>query len=304
MYKKYFFALSLGATSFCHAQVQAKEDAQKQVQEVTASEVTQIQAQLASSTPLTSGQDISVPAPPLEPGNTEIRNLELSAGTQHLSAGLGNWRDLTLKGVYGLPDHVLQGEVALLRRFDKDGVFVGFSDTYTFNDDWYGSAALGVGDGAFYLPRYRVDATLYKKWLETRNFVTSAGVGYYSAPDGHTDQSLSLGLAYYFDAPWVAEAGVRMNKSNPGSVSTHQQYVAVSYGRSKQDLVSARYGWGSEGYQAIATNTQLVNFKSQEATVTWRHWVTSKTGLLISGTRYTNPTYTRSGLNVGIFYDF
>lgn len=260
--------------------------------------------ELALAQQMDAGKDITIPGPPVQVFDDAKRSLELSAGSQSLNAGYGNWRDVTLRGTYGLPRHVLQGEVSVNRRFGEDGAFIGVSDTYTFNDDWYGSLALGAGDGVFYLPRYRVDAALYKKWLADRSLVTSVGVGYYSAPDGYIDRSLSLGAAYYFASPWVVEGGVRLNRSSPGSVDTHQQYAAVTYGRDKQDLVSARYTWGNEGYLAVAVNTQLVNFKSDEASVAWRHWVTPKTGLLVSANRYTNPSYRRTGINVGIFHDF
>ena len=243
-----------------------------------------------------------VPLVPAEPAMQ--RNLELSAGAQHLSNGFGNWSDLTLRGAYGLPSHVLQGELSAHRRFNKDGVFLGVSDTYTFNEDWFGSIALGAGDGAFYLPRYRVDATLYRKWLANRNLVSSVGLGHYHAPDGHTDRSVSLGLVYYFEAPWIAEGGVRFNSSDPGAIKTRQQFMALTWGRNKQDLVTARYGWGREGYLAIAANTQLVNFSSREASLTWRHWLNPKTGVLVGANRYTNPFYRRSGVTVGVFHDF
>lgn len=244
---------------------------------------------------------------PSTPALTEadmLRSLELSTGFQNLSAGFGSWRDVTLRGAYGLPSHVVQGEISVNRRFNKDGVFIGLSDTYTFDKDWYANVAVGFGDGAFYLPRYRVDATLYKKWLPQRNLVTSIGAGQYKAPDGHTDNSLSLGLVYYFDAPWVAEVGLRANSSNPGSIKTQQQFLALTYGRVKENLVTVRHAWGSEGYQTISTNTQLVNFASKETSVSWRHWFAPRTGLLIGASRYTNPFYNRAGLNIGIFHDF
>lgn len=250
------------------------------------------------------GKDVTIPGPPVQVSEEAKRSLELIAGGQSLNAGYSNWRDLTLRGTYGLPGHVLQGEISANRRFNEDGIFLGVSDTYTFNEDWFGSVAIGAGDGVFYLPRYRVDAALYKKWLANRSLVTSVGVGYYDAPDGHTDRSLALGAAYYFTSPWIAEAGVRLNWSSPGSVRTQQQYAAVTYGRDKQDLVSARYTWGSEGYLALASSTQLVNFKSEEASVAWRHWLNAKTGLLVSANRYSNPSYRRTGINVGIFHDF
>ena len=245
-----------------------------------------------------------IPSTPVLSEADMQRSLELSTGFQNLSAGFGSWSDVTLRGAYGLPSHILQGEISVNRRFNKDGVFVGLSDTYTFDKDWYGSVAVGFGDGAFYLPRYRVDATLYKKWLPQRNLVTSIGAGRYKAPDGHTDNSLSLGLVYYFDAPWVAEVGVRANSSNPGAIKTQQQFLALTYGRVKENLVTVRHAWGSEGYQTIGTNTQLVNFASKESSVSWRHWFAPRTGVLIGASRYTNPFYNRSGLNIGIFHDF
>lgn len=149
-----------------------------------------------------------------------------------------------------------------------------------------------------------LDATLYRKLLSDRRLVSSVGVGYYNAPDGHTDRSLSLGLVYYFEAPWVAEGGVRFNSSNPGAIRTQPQFAAVTYGRARQDLVTARYGWGGEGYLAIAANTQRVNFRSREGSLAWRHWLNSRTGLLVSANSYTHPTYNRSGVNVGVFHDF
>lgn len=237
-------------------------------------------------------------------GDAPIRSLQLDASHQNLTGGYSNWRDLTLKGAYGMGPSLFQGELSAQRRFDKDGVFIGVSDTYTFNEDLYASLALGAGDGAFFLPRYRVDATLYRKLLADRRLVSSVGLGYYSAPDGHIDRSLALDLVYYFDAPWIAEGGVRFNSSSPGSIRTHQQFVAVTYGHVKQDIVTARYGWGGEGYLALASNAQLVNFKSREATLNWKHWLNPRGGVILGVNTYTNPLYKRTGFSVGVFHDF
>ncbi|MDP3169128.1 MAG: YaiO family outer membrane beta-barrel protein, partial [Polaromonas sp.] len=157
---------------------------------------------------------------------------------------------------------------------------------------------------AFYLPKFRVDATIYRKFLPGRNLVGSVGVGYYDAPTGYTDRSVSLGATYYFEAPWIVEGGVRFNTSNPGSVRSQQQFVALTYGRTKQNLVTGRYGWGTEGYLAVAAGAQLVNFNSREASLTWRHWLTPSTGVLVGANRYTNPSYRRSGVSVGVFHEF
>ena len=258
----------------------------------------------------TANQGLIQTAPAVVPAESALsdadmqRGVEVSAGFQNLSGGFSNWRDLTVRGTYGLPSHLLQGEVSFNRRFDENGVYVGLSDTITLNEDWYANVGLGLGDGAFYLPRYRVDATVYRKFLSNRSLVTSFGLGYYKAPDGHSDSSVALGAVYYFESPWVAEIGVRFNSSNPGAIKTQQQFAAVTYGSAKQDLVTVRYAWGGEGYQTIAAAAQLVNFTSREASLSWRHWVSPRTGVALTANRYVNPSYVRSGLNIGIFYDF
>lgn len=249
-------------------------------------------------------QDVSDARSTSKAMEVEMLRLELSLGAQSLSNGYGDWKDLTIRSAYNVNQHVLQGEVAMSRRFNQDGLFVGVSDTYKFNEDWHGSIAVGAGDGAFYLPRYRMDGAIYRKLLNDRNLVASIGAGYYRAPDGHSDSISSLGLTYYFATPWILEGGVRFNNSQPGSVRTRQQFLAATYGRDKHDLVIARYGWGKEGYLAIAANSQIVNFKSSEASLTWRHWFNPTTGMLISATRYSNPAYRRTGLNIGIFSSF
>ena len=266
---------------------------------VACTQTVPVMAQYSSSV-----HDVVVPIS--QPQSTEEgqRRIELSAGGQNLTAGYGNWSDVTLKGMYKISSHLIQGEVSVNRRFDKNGTFVGISDTYTFNEDWFGSLSLGAGDGAFYLPNYRVDAVIYKKWLNDRKLVTSLGGGYYRAPDGHADKSVSIGAAYYFDSPWIVEGGLRLNSSNPGSIKTQQQFVAVTYGRDKQDLITARHGWGGEGYLSIAANAQLVNFKSRESSLSWRHWIDARTGISIGANHYINPQYRRSGVNFGIFHDF
>ncbi len=233
-----------------------------------------------------------------------LRSIELSTGAQHLSNGYGDWSDTTLRGSFESGANVWQGELSAKREFGQNGNFFGLSDTITFSPDWFAMLSVGAGDGAFYLPQFRSDAVLYRKWLEQRNLVTSFGAGYYRAPDGHTDRSLSLGAAYYFAQPWILEAGVRFNHSDPGAIRSNQQFVAVTYGSVGHDVVTARYGWGGEAYQAIASNVTLVNFESHQTSLSWRHWFNRKSGVLLAAEQYTNPSYQRQGITVGLFHQF
>jgi YaiO family outer membrane protein len=180
---------------------------------------------------------------------------------------------------------------------------VGVGDTYTFDADWYGSISAGAGDGASYLPRYRIDAFLHRKLLERRNLVANLGTGFYRAPDGHIDRNVSLGATYYFDAaPLVLQGEVRFTHGSPGGVDTRQQFVAATWGRQKQTTATVRYGWGEEGYQSIGGDAVLTNFRSKELIASLRHWLGADWGLDLAAQHYRNPTYRRTGLTAGVFW--
>lgn len=259
---------------------------------------------LMGMAPLTSHAATNATTPPDVLLRVPSRSLDVSTGYQQLTGGYSSWRQLTIHGIYEKDQHVFQGELSNKREFNTSGNFLGLTDTYTINDDWFTSGSLGIGDGAFYLPRVRFDGFLYRKWLPKKNFVSSLGVGYYNAPDGHIDRSLALGGAYYFDQPWVVEGGVRFNRSNPGGVNTHQQFIATSFTPDQQNSFSARFAWGSEGYVPLAVKTSIVGFNSKDASVSWRHRLDKHWGFSLSANRYQNPSYSRSGVDVGISHQF
>lgn len=233
-----------------------------------------------------------------------LRSMAISMGGNQLSNGYGHWRDVRLSGVYGAGDHVWQGEFAAKRQFGESGLFAGVSDTITLSPDWYTSLSLGAGDGAFYLPRLRADGAVYKKWLPGRNLVTSVGLGYYRAPDAHIDRALNLGAVWYLEQPWIVEAGLRFNRSNPGQIDTRQRFVAVTYGQHRHDLWTIRHGSGGEGYQSIGAQATLVNFKSHQTSASWKHWLNPQGGIQLSLERYRNPYYSRHGVALAFFHDF
>jgi YaiO family outer membrane protein len=245
-------------------------------------------------------------APADDPGialRLDRSNLELRVSAQRVTGGYGRWQEGALVGTYARGRHVLRGELAQMRRFDQSGTYVGMMDTVTLDPDWYASVAAGAGDGAFYLPRYRVDAFINRKLLAERNLVLSLGAGYYRAPDGHIDRSATVGLQYYFPGPWIAQAAVRFNESDPGSVRARQQLVALTYGNGAPWQVVARYGWGREAYLAIGPSTPLVDFESREANLQWRYALDRSQGIVVALEHYRNPAYDRTGALLGYFME-
>ncbi len=222
-----------------------------------------------------------------------------------LSANLSSWSDAYVKGHAQLsPRDGVFGEVSSQRHFGDRGTFVGAGWTHVFDEAVYGSLSLGTSEGGFFLPRLRVDGALFYKWLERRNLVTGATLGYYRAKDVHHDESLLLNAVYYFEGPWIVEGGVRVNWSHPGSVTASRAYAAVTYGRNKERYLVLRHESGREAYQLVAAATAVADFTSSETTITWREWLGKNTGLNLSAAWYDNPTYQRTGLAAGIFHDF
>jgi YaiO family outer membrane protein len=233
-----------------------------------------------------------------------VQALELTVRHDSLSGDYGDWRDLSVRGSARLGDHLVQAELSSQQHFRTHGNFAGLSDTYTFSPDWYGSLAVGAGNGAFFLPQYRVDAFLNKKWFTKKNLVTFVGVGRYRAPDGHVDRSTGLGFVSYFNIPLVLEGGIRRNMSDPGAVSSLQKYVAASYGQHGEHLLVARHGWGTEGYLPVAPGSSLVGYASRETTLSWRQWIGRRAGVAVELHRYENSLFERKGAGITLFHDF
>lgn len=244
--------------------------------------------------------DDSRPAPAKPTGYVEA-----GLGRARLSGDLSSWQDIYIKGhVQVSSSDGIFGEVSNQRHFDDRGNFIGAGWTHTFDPDWYGTLSLGTSDGGFFLPRLRIDAALFHKWLPRRNLVTGLTLGYYRAKDVHYDHNLLINAVYYFDGPWIAEGGVRINRSQPGSVIAKRAYAAGTYGRVKERYLTLHHESGREAYQLVATDTAVANFASHETTLTWREWLTKDAGFNLTAARYVNSIYQRTSVSAGVFYDF
>lgn len=231
--------------------------------------------------------------------------VQLDIGYADLSSGFSNWNDQTLRLNLGLTEKDrLSAEISSQNHFDDKGTFYGLAYTRIVNDTWYGSVHLGSSDGGFFLPRSRVDVFINRKWLNSKNLVTSFGAGYYEAKDGHVDRNVLLSALYYFPGPWVVEIGGRVNRSDPGDVSSTRGFAALTYSQYKRMQVVLRYEDGNEAYQLIGESTALSDFPSSETSLTWRQLMTDSYGVHLLVNRYENPNYDRKGVQLGMFYDF
>lgn len=251
--------------------------------------------------------DNAPPGPPGEPAAFVPKgSIEAGIGHHSLTAGYPNWNSQFVRGTYASDaKNTWTGEVANMRQFGDRGVLFVLGNTHVINDDWYASTALATSAGGFFQPRYRGDLTINRKFLEARNLVIGVGLSSIKAKDEHRDLALLLNAAYYFASPWVLEAGVRINRSNPGNVVADYYNVAVTYGRDKERYISVRFATGREGYQLVSdVGSALANFSSSDALVTWREWVSRDWGFQVRVGSYSNPYYRRLGGELSLFRDF
>ncbi len=265
------------------------------------------QAQDSAQLPITTANPPtqSLVSAPAEADTKPLTNYVESGGDYlTLTNGFGSWSGGYFRGVLQKGNSVWNAEVNGQREFNDAGVYAAIGNTYTFNSDWYGSLTVGSSVGGFFWPRFRTDGFINKKWLGRKQWITTFGLGYYSAKDIHRDTSFFLGSTYYFDKPWVVEEGVYLNLSDPGKIFAPAGFVAVTQGRDKHHYVTVRAGFGEEAYQLIGPTTSLTDFQSQTLTITVRKWMGRAWGFNFVGDFYHNPYYTRGGSTIGIFKDF
>ena len=231
----------------------------------------------------------------------------IEAGALHhtLSDNYGSWNSQFLRGSLqaGTSD-TWNAELVNSRQFGEHGTLLVLGNTHQIDERWYSSVSVAGSSGGFFFPHVRVDLSANRKWLRQRNLVSTLSFTAIDSKDGHKDRSLLLAMAYYFDSPWVVQGGIRINRSNPGQVVSNGKYLAVTYGRYQQQMLSLNYGFGSEAYQYVAPNALLVDFNSRALTATWRKWLRPRQGFQVRAEAYSNPFYDRRGIELSVFQEF
>jgi len=240
-----------------------------------------------------------------EPEPKPLTNyVETGGSYMTLTNGFGYWAGGYAHAVYDTGKDVWNGELNAQHEFGDSGAYFAVGDTHTINPDWYASLTFGTSAGGFFFPSFRTDAFLNKKWLRRKQWITTAGFGYYQAKDVHRDHIFYLGSTYYFAKPWIVESGMYFNVSNPGTVFAPAGFVAVTQGHDKHQYIVMRAGFGEEGYQLIGPTVALNQFQSQTLTITWRKWISNNWGFNFIGDYYHSPFYTRGGSSFGFFKEF
>lgn len=228
--------------------------------------------------------------------------LETVGSAGHLSAGLAEAQALVLRGTWDFEGgNVLRLEALAENKFARRGGTNGIGFVKTLSPDWSVAANLALGHGGINWASSRVDVEASAKWGEARNIVTRAGLYHARFEGERSDRGLRLAVVDYLPNALVLEAGIILNVSEPGAVHSQMPFVSATVGQDGKHYVTLRLSSGSEAYQAVEVNRQLVDFDSQTLSLAWRRWVDRQWGLIVQAEHYRNPSYERTSLGAGLF---
>ncbi|MGQ0702314.1 MAG: YaiO family outer membrane beta-barrel protein [Gemmatimonadales bacterium] len=250
-------------------------------------------------------------APAQQGAGAALGNLRYRAGTSWVEAGgfyhhvtddFGSWKGGYARAVIAGSRDVWYLEVKGQEAFNDTGLYGSLSNVHVFADRFYTQVGVGGGTGDYVLPDLRADASLNFKLGRSRALVVTAGGTWVESKDVFRDRAVFGSLTWYATSTFLVEAGGRFNWTDPNTVESARGFGSVTVGRAGSTLVLLRGSAGTEGYQLTGSPETLQKFRSQEASLSWRQWVTRQVGTVLGGEWYHNPSYTRAGALVGLFY--
>lgn len=235
-------------------------------------------------------------------------------GPNYIEAGLnlhsvthnqGNWWGQFINGQYQTdPDNRWNAGLLHQKAFQENGYFLSGGNTHLFDDTWFSDVGIGVGTNASFLPAFRGDAAINRRWLEGKNLITTAGLNFSKAQDTYTNYGALLAFSYYFPAPWILQGGVNLGISNPGQVVSNAEFLALTYGYQKNFYITGKVGIAHEAYQLLGGGNITNAFNSHNASLNWRQWLGEDWGYNLGAEYYKNPYYKRNGGVVSVFKEF
>lgn len=231
--------------------------------------------------------------------------IELLGSYSNLDGGQPDGDAVNVRGTWIFDGgHVARAEVLKEHKFGAVGGIVGGSYTRVFDPDWYATGTLAFGNGGPNWANQRIDLDLATKWTAARDIVSHLAVYGADYDADRSDFGLRLSLVAYLPGPAVIEGGITFNVSEPGAVHSRMPFASVTWGREGEQYLTLRLSNGTEAYQALGAGEQLVDFHSRSLGLAWRRWVDRRWGFIATAENYSNPTYKRNTVGVGLLVQY
>lgn len=227
--------------------------------------------------------------------------IEAGGFYHHVDRGFGSWKGGYARTVLAGARNTWYFDARAQEAFKDRGVYGSLANVHVFGSRVYTQLGVGAGTGKYVLPDLRLDASLNLKLGAAKALVLTVGGTWVQAKSIYEDQALFGSLFWYASGSALLEVGGRINWSDPGAVRSERVSGSLTLGRVGRALLTLRGGAGTEGYQLIGPAQALQRFRSQEAGLVWRQWLSGRVGTVLGGEWYHNPFYTRAGVSLGLF---
>jgi YaiO family outer membrane protein len=230
--------------------------------------------------------------------------IEAGGGHSALTPGNPSWTDGYFRLLLQGQSNTLQTAVTREDHYGQTGWYVSGGLTHILSPNWYADVFVGGSSYCFFLPKYRLDAFIHRKLLPHKQLVMVLGGGYERAKDVHSAYRLNPEANYYLRPSWVLQSGIIFTRGDPGSITVHTQYFAVTQGQNKSHYFSVRGEYGREAWEIVGPSSVLVDFPIHDVSGNWRQWLAPNFGFNLSVERYNNYIFNRIGATAGVFLDF
>ena len=230
--------------------------------------------------------------------------VEAGGGHSALTPGNPSWTDGYLRLLLQGQVNTIQTEVTREDRYGEAGWYFSGGLTHIFDENWYADAFVGMSSYCFFLPKYRADAFIHRKLLPRKQLIMVLGGGYEKAKDVHSAFRLNPEANYYLKPSWILQSGMIFTRGDPGGVTVHTQYFAITQGQNKSHFFSVRGEYGREAWELIGPSDVLIDFPIHDVSATWRQWLAPNFGFNLTVERYNNFIFNRIGATAGLFVDF
>jgi YaiO family outer membrane protein len=226
-------------------------------------------------------------------------SVELISGTSQVSGANGRHSSFGVRVRHYRARDVWSASVSHESAFNDEGWLGNISNTHTFNDKWWSHLGATTSIDAFFLPRYRFDAQLARRFGPKRVWQVTGSAMTRAAQDEHRDVGGGVGVLRYLPGGFAAETQVFWTHTSPEDIVTRRHHVgAMWFGKNRE--LSARVGFGKESYLPITADSTMVAFNSYDLTGRWVEPISSTVAIAISGTYYDNPHYRSTGYSLGV----
>lgn len=227
--------------------------------------------------------------------------IEAGGNYSDLTNGYSNWYGEYLNlAVQTSQANIWGGELRNQFEFDDKDSYGSIRNTHNFDENWYSYTAFGYSAHGFFWPQYDGHASLYRKLLRDKSLIAGIGYNFYNYTTGNSTNALLLESMYYYKS-WLINAGIYFNQSQPGSIYSTSQFVALTQGQDKYYYLTLRYDFGRVTYQPVSPTVVLVDFPANTLSLTWRQWINKSWGFSICGDYFASSPYNRYGGSFGIF---